>query len=155
MRTGEPANVGAEPPNIANAQGVAQGQATGSSPGGARTIDARSAVRHSLFRPRRQGPHWGRPSSIPLWSSLELLELDRCAGFLELRLDLVCLVLGNALLDRVGRAVDEVLGLLQAEARDRADDLDHLDLLFAGARQDDVERRLLLGRRGSVTARSR
>src|SRR6478735_254726 len=36
----------------------------------------------------------GRPSSIPLWSSLELLELDRCAGFLELRLDLVCLVLG-------------------------------------------------------------
>src|SRR5581483_4410629 len=42
--------------------------------------------------------------------------------------------------------VDEVLGLLEAEAGDRADDLDHLDLLCARAREDDVEGRLLLDR---------
>src|SRR3954462_9242476 len=116
MRTGEQAKVGAEPPNIANAQGVAQGQATGRRPGGARTIDAPSAARHSRFRPGRQGPRSGGPCSVPLRSSVELLELDACAGFLELRLDLVRLVLGDAFLDGVRRAVDEVLGLLQAEA---------------------------------------
>ena len=38
------------------------------------------------------------------------------------------------------------LGLKEAKARRRADDLDHLDLLVAGGRQDDVDRaRLLLG----------
>ena len=45
-----------------------------------------------------------------------------------------------------GSAVDEVLRLLQAEAGDRADDLDHLDLLLARAGEDDVERGLLLDR---------
>src|SRR5439155_15210444 len=49
-------------------------------------------------------------------------------------------------------AVDEVLRLLQAETRDRTDDLDRLDLLVARARQNDVERRLLLG--CSIAARS-
>src|SRR4029079_18147630 len=91
-----------------------------------------------------------RPLSIPVRLSVELFELDRGAGFLELRLDLVGLVLRDSLLDGVGCAVDEVLGLLQAQARDRAHDLDHLDLLVAGARQDDVERGLLLGGRGAV-----
>src|SRR5439155_15228255 len=60
----------------------------------------------------------------------------------------------DALLDRVGRSVDEVLGLLEAEAGDRADDLDHLDLLVAGAGEDDIERGLLLGS-GAVAARGR
>src|ERR1051326_2896843 len=74
-----------------------------------------------------------------------LLDLDFGAGLLELGLDRVGLVLGDALLDRLRRRVDEVLGLLEAETGDRADDLDHLDLLLAGAGEDDVERRLLLG----------
>src|SRR5262249_4816666 len=56
------------------------------------------------------------------------------------------------LLDGLRRAVDEVLRLLQAEARDRADDLDHLDLLVAHRGEHDVERRLLLGGRGAVAA---
>jgi hypothetical protein len=42
-------------------------------------------------------------------------------------------------------ADDQVLGLLEAEAGDGADDLDHLDLLGARVREDDVEGRLLLG----------
>src|ERR1041384_1655126 len=80
-----------------------------------------------------------------------LLDLDAGAGFFELALDLVGLVLRDAFLDGVRGAVDQVLGLLQAQARDRADDLDHLDLLFAGAGEDDVEGGLLL-RRGAVAA---
>src|SRR5919109_17664 len=83
-----------------------------------------------------------------------LLELDGGAGLFELRLDLVGLFLRRAFLDRVRRAVDEVLGLLQAQARDRADDLDHLDLLVAGAGEHDVERGLLLRSR-PVAAGSR
>ena len=45
-------------------------------------------------------------------------------------------------------AVDEVLGLLEAQAGERADLLDDLDLLVAGGGEDDVELALLLlGRR--------
>src|SRR5438105_2072399 len=82
-----------------------------------------------------------------------LLHLDRGAGLFELRLDRVGLVLGHALLDRLGGAVDQVLGLLEAEAGHRADDLDHLDLLLARSGEDDVEGRLLLGRRAVAGAR--
>src|SRR5262245_56825912 len=81
-----------------------------------------------------------------------LLELDGRSGLFELGLDRVGLVLGQTFLDRVGRAVDEVLRFLEAEAGDGADDLDHLDLLAAGLGQHDVERRLLLGRGSAVTA---
>src|SRR3954454_7421865 len=77
---------------------------------------------------------------------VELLQLDAGAGLLELALELVALVALDALLDRLRRLVDERLRLLETQARRRADDLDHLDLLVAGAGQDDVDRgRLLLG----------
>src|SRR5206468_5455843 len=69
-----------------------------------------------------------------------LLELDGGTCLLELRLDRVGLFLREALLDRIGRAVDEVFRLLEAETGDCADDFDHLDLLSAGLVQDDVER---------------
>src|SRR6266516_1118717 len=94
----------------------------------------------------KEGPHRG-PSS--------LLELDLGAGFFELRLDLIGLFLRRAFLDRVRRAIDQVLGFLQAQARDRADDLDHLDLLVAGAGKNDVEGGLLLLCRRAVAAGSR
>src|SRR6185503_11633707 len=71
------------------------------------------------------------------------------AGLFELRLDLVGLLLGDALLDRLRRRVDEVLRLLEAETGDRAHDLDHLDLLAAGLGEHHVEGGLLL-RRGTV-----
>src|SRR6266536_2595222 len=73
-----------------------------------------------------------------------LLELDRRPGAFELRLGLVGLLLGDPLEHRLGRRVDQVLGLLQAEAGERADLLDDLDLLVAGRGQDDVELGLLL-----------
>src|SRR3954451_14803551 len=83
-----------------------------------------------------------------------LLDFDRRAGLFQLALDRVSLVLGHALLDGLRGRIDEVLGLLQAEAGDCAHDLDHLDLLLAGTREDDVERRLLLHGGRAVAAGS-
>src|SRR5689334_22803738 len=48
----------------------------------------------------------------------QLLELDLRASLLELGLDLVGFVLVDAFLDRLRSAFDEVLGFLQAQARD-------------------------------------
>src|SRR3954447_19324195 len=93
----------------------------------------------------------GRPPGAPpraaVLSTASLLELDAPAGLLELGLELLGLVALDALLDGLGRLVDEGLGLLEAEAGRRADDLDDLDLLVAGGGEDDVDRRarLLLG----------
>src|SRR5581483_9246218 len=84
-----------------------------------------------------------------------LLELDGGAGLLELALDRVRLLLVHALLDRLRSRADEVLGLLEAKAGDRADDLDHLDLLGARRGEDDVEGGLLLRRRAAVARRRR
>src|SRR5206468_11294145 len=58
-----------------------------------------------------------------------LLDLDLAAGVLELLPHVLGILLGDAFLDALRCAVDEILGLLQAEAGELADDLDHLDLL--------------------------
>src|SRR5690606_3336501 len=86
-----------------------------------------------------------------------LLDLDLGAGFLELLLDVLRLGLADAGLDLLGRAVDEILGVLQAEAGDLADDLDDADLVGATALEDDGELRLLLGgsRRSRTTSSRR
>ena len=82
-----------------------------------------------------------------------LLELDGRALLFELLLELLGLGLLEVLLDGLRSAFDEVLGLLEAQARGRADDLDDLDLLVAAGLEDDVERALgLFGRRSSATA---
>src|SRR3954447_761204 len=87
---------------------------------------------------------------------VELLQLDAGSGLLELALELVGLVALDALLDRFRRLVDEGLRLLEAQAGRRADDLDDLDLLVAGAGQYDVDRgRLLLGSGAVGTAGAR
>src|SRR5216110_1542892 len=83
----------------------------------------------------------------------ELLEGDGGAGLFELSLRLLGVFLRSLLEDGLGRAVDEVLGLLQAETRDDGPDLlDDLDLLVAGGLEDDVELVLLLGTRGGFAA---
>src|SRR5919106_5047003 len=97
-----------------------------------------------------------RASRIPTRGSCScaLLELDGAPRLLDLRLDRLGLVLGGALLDGARGTVHEVLRLLEAEAGDRADDLDHLDLLVAGGGEDDVEGvLLLLGRRAVAGGR--
>src|ERR1700761_6577680 len=81
----------------------------------------------------------------------ELLVLDGGAGLFELSLELVGLVLLDALLDSLGCAVDEILGLLQAQAGGGTDDLDDLDLLVAGAGDDHVNGRRLILASGVAT----
>src|SRR6185312_15047189 len=84
---------------------------------------------------------------------LGLLQLDGSAGVLDLLLDLLRLILVDAFLDGLGRAFDQRLGFAQTQAGDRADFLDHVDLLAAVAGQDHVELGLLFSRsRGSSAA---
>src|ERR1700728_4321387 len=82
-----------------------------------------------------------------------LLDGDGGAGGLELALSLLGGLLGALLQHRLGRAVDQVLGLLEAQARDDlTHNLDDADLLVAGGLEDDVECGLLFGRRGRRAA---
>src|SRR5215831_10262974 len=71
------------------------------------------------------------------------LHFHRRALLFQLGFDRRGLVLRHAALDRARRAVDEVLGFLQAQAGDLADHLDDLDLLAAGVLEQDVELGLL------------
>ena len=59
---------------------------------------------------------------------------------------------GDAFLDGRGHAFDEVLGFLQAETGDLADDLDDADLVGAEARHGHGELGLLFGGRGRSRA---
>src|SRR5690606_39108167 len=83
------------------------------------------------------------------------LDGDGGPGALEGLLGLVRGVLVDALEDGLGGRVHEVLGLLEAEARERADLLDDLDLLVADRVEDDVELGLLLLGRAGVAAAGR
>src|SRR4051794_27180443 len=80
----------------------------------------------------------------------ESLDGDLGARSLELLLGGLGGLLVDLLQEGLGSGLDQLLGLLQAQARDDlADDLDDLDLLVAGALEDDVELVLLLDRGGS------
>src|SRR5690606_15940217 len=82
-----------------------------------------------------------------------LLQLGGGAGSLEILLDLLGVFLRQAVLDVLRRALDQVLGLLQAQAGDGTDDLDDLDLLVADGLPDDGELGLLLGGGGTAGGR--
>src|SRR6187200_2011788 len=98
-------------------------------------------------------PLWGGPLG-PFGAAMNwgLLELDGGAGRFQLRLRLLGVLLGDPLEHRLRCPVDEVLGLLEAEAREGADLLDDVDLLLAGGDEDHVELVLLLGTRGGTAA---
>src|SRR5690625_306632 len=110
-------------------------------------------------------PNFCRTTSDSRWAfcirvqdawATKLLELDLRASFLELLLDLLGLVLGDAFLDGLAAGLDQILRLFQAERGDRADLLDDVDLLVTGLDQDDVEFGLLfLGGRGTGTTGGR
>src|SRR5918995_2170325 len=81
-------------------------------------------------------------ASRELKGSLEtcvLLELDGCADAFQRLLGGLRLLPVYALQHRLGRVVDQLLGLLQAQARQRTHLLDDLDLLFACRGQHHVE----------------
>src|SRR5438093_1845935 len=79
-----------------------------------------------------------------------LRDLDLGPLLFESRLDLVGLLAVDAFLDRLGRRVDEILGLLEAESGQLADDLDHRDLVRADLGQGRGELGLLLGGGGGL-----
>src|SRR3954451_10915751 len=79
-------------------------------------IPPRSRVSARELAADTSGVRWYLPPVGPR----ELLELDGGAGPLELRLRLLGVLLGHLLQDRLGRTVDQVLGLLQAEVGQRA-----------------------------------
>src|SRR5205823_6831860 len=87
----------------------------------------------------------GLAALLPPNAALRLLDGDGGAGALQGRLRLVRALLVDLLQDRLGRAVDQVLGLLQAQAGQAAHLLDDLNLLVARSVEDDVELVLLLG----------
>ena len=59
----------------------------------------------------------------------KLLDFDLGASFLEFGSDLLGLVLGNRFLERLRSGFDKILGLLETETGEFADDLDDADLL--------------------------
>ena len=74
------------------------------------------------------------------------------AGFLELGLQFFGFCLFHAFLDVRGHALDQVLGFLEAKARDRADGLDDGNLVATKARENDIELVLLFGGSGFAYA---
>src|SRR6185369_16427754 len=86
-----------------------------------------------------------------------LLDFDLGAGLFHLLLDGFRVGLVDAFLDGLGRAVDQVLGLLQAQARHFAHGLDGVHLVLAGSGEHDGEFRLLFrcGTGGGAAARAR
>jgi len=81
-----------------------------------------------------------------------LLQLGLGAGFHQLLHGGFGVGLGNAFLHVLGRAIDQVLGFLQAQARQFAHGLDDGDLVGAGFGQHDVEFGLLFSGRSGTTS---
>src|SRR5262249_57059175 len=69
-----------------------------------------------------------------------------------LSLDFLRLVLAYAFLDGLGRALDQILGLLEAQTGERAHLLDHLDLLLADGGEHGGELGLLFRWSGGGSA---
>ena len=90
-------------------------------------------------------------SPVHLYSS-DLLDVDGGASLAQLRRGGFGLLLRHAFLDRLRGRLDQVLGLLQAEAGQLADRLDDVDLVGAEVGEDDAELGLLLDRRGGGRA---
>src|SRR5262249_39045743 len=84
-----------------------------------------------------------------------LLDLDGRALLLELLLHVLGLGLGDLLLHRLGRAVDQIPCLLEAEPGPFPHHLYDLDLLVAGPHPPHVEVGLLLDGRGATAATPR
>src|SRR6516165_10882510 len=83
------------------------------------------------------------PESVALTS--HLLEFHLGPGLFQLGLDFLRLVLADTFLDGLGRALHQILGLLEAQTGERAHLLDHLDLLLADGGEHGGEFGLLLG----------
>src|SRR2546421_6754922 len=104
----------------------------------------RGVKTRSRQKPRNDATHGADADGAP-GETGRLLELHLGAGAFELLLGLVGVLLGHLLEDRLRGGLDELLRLLEPEAREGPDLLDDLDLLAPGLGEDDVELVLLLG----------
>src|SRR5260221_14687866 len=100
------------------------------------SVSVRTSSVTGAFHPPARSVRWRTigardTAGAPRRQPRALLDVDLTAGGLDLRLELRGLVFADAFLERLGRALDEILRLLESEARDRAHFLDHLDLLVA------------------------
>jgi len=91
---------------------------------------------------------------VPKGTGLQLLDVNLGAGGFELLLQRFGVGLVHAVLHGLRRAFDQVLGFLQAQAGDFADDLDDFDLLLAESGQNDGELGLLFDRGGGGSGRA-
>src|SRR5215469_130207 len=78
--------------------------------------------------PKVRGGGCGHPPFGDFEPSEPLLYFDRRARFGELLLDILGLFLRDAFFHRLGRAVDQILGFLQAQAGDFTNRFDDVDL---------------------------
>src|SRR4051794_30846823 len=117
--------------------------------GGRLTKSTRTDVNRSEKPRRPPRTTVVRDGRRPVFRRQRSLQGDGGAGALEGLLGLLRGLLVDLLEDGLGSRLDEVLGLLQAEARQGADLLDDVDLLLAGSLEDDVELVLLGGLFGS------
>lgn len=83
-----------------------------------------------------------------------LLDFDFGPVVFENLFDLFSFVFADGFLNGLRRAFDEVLGLLQTEARDATDLFNDVDLLVASGSKDNVELGLLFSRSSSSAWRS-
>src|SRR5690606_38186251 len=113
----------------------------------ARSVHRTSSAPRYELTPRGRARRRPAPNGAGLRDAVRRSSLDGYGGGRgrELLLGLVGLLLSDTLEDGLGGAVGEVLGLLEAERRERTHLLDDLDLLVADGLEDDVELRLLLG----------
>ena len=109
---------------------------------GAGVVTGRGMRRPGARELNAEGPPHGRggPSeTLAPVSRLGSLDLDGAAGGLEGSLGLLGDVLLDLLENRLRGALDEILGLLQAEAGQSAHLLDDGDLLVATGGEDDID----------------
>ena len=112
-------------------------------------LNGDSAVRTTRFRERVRAP----PGAVALDRVIGCYLISTVAPCSSsLAFILAASSFDDLLLHGLGRAVHQVLRLLEAEAGQLADDLDDLDLLVAGAGEHDVELGLLLDRRRGAAA---
>src|SRR5690554_6463726 len=93
-------------------------------------------------------------SKKPYAIATNLLKLDRRAGSLEGFLDFLGLVFVDAFFDRSRDALNEVFGVLKAQAGLLTHGLDDLDFLLTEAGENDVELGLLFGGSGRASGRA-
>src|SRR5713101_3954096 len=104
-----------------------------------------------LRAPEALVPHPRLPAGAAPYSLL--LDLGLAAGILQLFLGCLGVGLVDAFLDRLRRAVDDVLGFLEPQAGKLANRLDHVDLVITDGGQHHGELGLLFGSRRGGSGR--